>query len=271
MWASAETLGPIGAKKLLASGADEVLVPCIGHLDQAAAKAAAVAGGPATLHVPANRVTSCQAAVDLLVEHGLQSALVVSGNPGHGRGDFAVYELIRCLRAQGIHVSVGAYPESYFSVTSTRHRAKSARILADKQAAGAQRIITQASFDAQNMAEWRRRIRDQGVELPVQVGLMAPVPRRALRATLRSARAELFRHPRLSAVSRENLDMLYRMLRSRIPDPARFVRAVADTGELGAGDGFHIFTYGADVSDVITTIHGLGHARQRSEGEIAGA
>jgi len=267
MWVSAETLGPGGAQKLLNGGADEVLVPCIGRLEDTAAKAAAVPGGPVTLHVPANRVSNCRAAVEVLVRHGLENALVVSGNPGHGPGDLTVYELINCLRANGVHVSVGAYPESYFSRTGPQHRAKSAGILADKQAAGAQRIITQASFNADNMAQWIRTIRSHGVALPVQVGLMAPVPRRALAATLRSARAEFFRHPRVTALRRENLDMLFRMLRSRIPDPASFVRGVAGDGVLGPEDGFHIFTYGTDVSALMATIHGLGPDHERSESE----
>lgn len=261
MWVSAETLGPSSGRKLLDQGADEVLIPCIGQLEEAAAKASAVPGGPVTLHVPANRVPDCRSAGEMLAAYGIGSALVVSGNPGHGRGGQTVYDLIACLRAHGIHVSVGAYPESYFSVTSARHRDKSAGILADKQAAGAQRIITQASFNARNMAAWRETIRNHGVELPVQVGVMVPVPRRALAATLRAARAELFRHPRIAALRRENLDMLYRMLRSRIPDPKRFVAAVADSGTLGPADGFHVFTYGADVSELMDRLHHLRRSR----------
>jgi hypothetical protein len=264
MWVSAESLGPGGARRLLHGGTDEVLIPCIGHLEEAAARAASVPGGPVTLHVPANRVADCEAAVEVLVRHGLESALVVSGNPGHGPADPTVYQLIACLRANGIHVSVGAYPESWFSRTGPRHRMESAGILADKEVAGAQRIVTQASFNADNMAQWIWTIRSHGVDLPVQVGLMAPVPRRALAATLRSARAELFRHPRGKALSRENLDMVFRMLRSRIPDPARFLRAVVRADVLRPADGMHVFTYGRDIADLIATIHAL--QRNRAHG-----
>lgn len=267
MWVSAEALGAGGARRLLNGGADEVLIPCIGRLEDAVARAAAVPGGPVTLHLPANRVSDCEAAVEVLVRHGLKSALVVSGNPGHGPADLTVYQLIACLRANGIQVSVGAYPESWFSRSGPRHRMKSAGILADKEAAGAQRIITQASFNADNMAQWIRTIRSHGVDLPVQVGLMAPVPRRALAATLRSARAEFFRHPRVKALSRENLDMVFRMLRSRIPDPARFVRAVVGADVLGPADGMHIFTYGSDITALMTTIRALHRDRARGENE----
>jgi len=261
MRASAETLGPAGARTLHAAGADEVLMPCIGQLEEAASRARRVASGPVTLHVPANRVGRPEDALALLQHHGIDSALVVSGNPGHGRGDLTIYELIPYLRDHGIHVSVGAYPENYFATTSVAHRARSAGIVVDKQAAGAQRIITQASFSRENMRLWLEVVRSRGVTLPIHVGVMAPVPRRALAAVLRSARAEIFSHPRLQALRRENLDLLLRMLRSRIPDPVRFIREVGSLPEMRAEDGFHVFTHGADVRELIAAIHGVGRQR----------
>jgi len=250
MRVSAEALGPKNARELFTEGADEVLMPCIDRLEDAAAKAARV-DGPVTLHTPANRVGDPDAAVDLLLGYGIESLLVVSGNPGHGHGPRTLHELIPRFRARGLHVSVGAYPEDYFARTSARHRAHSAEVLVAKQAAGAQRIVTQACFKPDNAHEWLSVIRSRGVALPVQVGVMAPIPRRTLASVLKATRSEFLRHPRVEAFSRQNLDLLYRMVRSMIPDPQRFMRALAARGGLGPGDGFHLFAYGTDVRRLI--------------------
>ena len=250
MGVSAEALGPKNAHELFAEGADEVLMPCLDRLEDAAARAARVEG-PVTLHTPANRVRDPDAAVDLLRGHGIRRLLVVSGNPGHGHGPRTIHELIPHFRSRGLHVSVGAYPEDYFTLTSARHRTHSADVLVDKQAAGAQRIITQACFKPDNAHEWLTTIRSRGVELPVHVGVMAPIPRRTLASVLDSTRSEFLRHPRLETFSRQNLDLFYRMVRSMIPHPQRFMRTLAARGGLGPEDGFHLFAYGTDVHELI--------------------
>lgn len=270
MQVSAEALGPGGAGELFEAGADEVLMPCIGSLEDAAARAARVTGGPVTLHVPANRVAGHGHAADLLLQHGITRALVVSGNPGHGRGDVTIYQLIPHLRAHGIHVSVGAYPETYFSATGARHRARSAGILVDKQAVGAQRVITQASFSVSNMRRWLQIVRSRGVTVPIHVGVMAPVPRNTLRATMANARAEIFTHPRARAASKEDLDLLFRMLRSKMPNPIHFITAVGELNEMQPTDGFHIFSYGADVRRMAAAARAAG-TRTPADGETAGS
>jgi 5,10-methylenetetrahydrofolate reductase len=244
---SAEALGPKNARELLETGADEVLMPCIGSFEDAAAKAGRV-DGPVAVHLPANRVDGPEAALEVLREHGVERALVVSGNPGHGRGTRTIYELIPFLREAGIHVSVGAYPEDYFSTTSRTHRSKSASILVDKQAAGAQRILTQASFSTSNMRKWLAVVRSRGVALPIHVGVMGQVPRKTLGKILRNARAEILSHPRMTLTNKPDLDLLFRMLRSLMPDPQEFIETVAGLDQMGSEDGFHIFAYGGDAT-----------------------
>src|SRR5699024_11977283 len=157
-----------------------------------------------TVHVPANRVTDPERTVERLRQAGITRVLAVSGNPGHGRGTRTLYELITFFREHGLHVSVGAYPETYFRTTSDHHRAKSVSILVDKQAAGAQRVMTQAGFSVDNMKKWRALLRAGGVTLPVHVGVMPPVPGHTLEAVMRDARAELFTHPRTQAMNEAN-------------------------------------------------------------------
>lgn len=247
---SAEALGPKSGRNLLGAGVDEVLMPCIDTFEEAVGRAAAVEG-PVTVHAPANRVGDPQDAVKLLAHKGLDRVLAVSGNPGHGNGAHGLDEMIGVFRANDIHVSVGAYPEDYFTRTSESHRRKSASILLRKQSAGAQRIITQASFDVRNMCRWGEAVRQAGVTLPIHVGVMAEVPRKALAAVLRNARAELLHERSLRAMNRANLDLIFRMLRSRLPDPTGFIERVAACDWLGADDGFHLFAYGAGVGPLI--------------------
>lgn len=258
MQVSAEGLGPKSARELFAAGADEVLMPCIGTVDDAIDKAARV-DGAVTVHVPANRVTNPQHTLECLREADITRVLAVSGNPGHGRGTRTLYELIALFRSHGLHVSVGAYPETYFRTTSDSHRAKSASILVDKQAAGAQRVMTQASFGVDNMHKWLAMLRSSGVTLPVHVGVMPPVPGHTLEAVMREARAELFTHPRTQAMRKSNLDMLFRMLWSHVPtSPEQFITEVGQLGDMGCADGFHVFGYGADVSRLIAAGHAAG-------------
>jgi len=254
MEVSAEALGGKSARRLLAAGTDEVLIPCIGQVDDAIDKAARI-DGPVTVHTPANRIDDPDRVLELLHARGLERVLLVSGNPGHGRGTRTIYELIPYFRRQGIHVSVGAYPEDYFTRTSRAHRAKSAGILVDKQAVGAQRIITQASFSTSNIKAWLQVVRSRGVALPIHVGVMARVPRKTLASFMRQARAEIFSHPRLQAANKPNMDLFFRMLRSTMPRPERFVATVRDLDEMGPSDGIHIFSYGADVSALIAAAH----------------
>lgn len=256
MRVSAEALGSKSGDRLLAAGADEILMPCVGALDVAIDRAAQVPG-PVTVHTPANRVDDVERVVERLQANGIRRVLLVSGNPGHGRNLHGVHDLIPQFRRHGIEVSVGAYPEDYFTITNRAHREKSAEILAGKQAAGAQRIVTQASFSVGNMRKWLQTVRGRDVMLPVHVGVMVRVPRRAFAAVLRNARAEVLSHPRIQAANKASLDLFFRMLRSRLPDPAAFVREVGALDELRPGDGFHVFSYGADASRLIAAAHSV--------------
>src|SRR5699024_10591365 len=257
MHVSAEALGSKSARELLQAGADEVLMPCINSLEEAIDKAAR-SGGHVTVHTPANRVADRDKTCEQLRAAGVSSVLVVSGNPGHGTNIPALGELIHFFREQGFHVSVGAYPEAYFRRTSAHHRARSATTLLGKQSAGARRVITQASFSAENMRKWLATVRPRGLRLPVQVGVMQQVPGRMLAKVADNARAEIFAEPGMQAFSKENMDMLFRMLWSHVPHPEDFITEVGALVQMDHRDGFHLFGDGADVSDLIATARSAG-------------
>lgn len=250
MTISAEAAGPLEAERLRALGVGEIFIPCLGSLEHALELAARVPA-PVTLHVPANRLKDTDAALSALDAGGIRRVLLVSGNPGHGPVHRDLLELIECSRRRGLHVSVGAYPEDYFLRASAAHRKESARGLLEKQAAGAQRIVTQASFDAANAAAWLRLLRDRGLRLPVQLGIMPPVrPRVLARLVAHRLPGRHHGHPRLP-ITRADLDLLARILRSWVSRPSVFARRVADSGALGPGDGLHLFPFGGDAGALV--------------------
>jgi methylenetetrahydrofolate reductase (NADPH) len=247
-----EALGPKSARQLLDAGAGEVMIPCIGDLDSALERAARVPG-PVTLHVPANRVADPADTATRLRQRGIRRVLAVSGNPGVGPGGVGVGvgEMIEALAGAGLHVSVGAYPENWFSIPgSARRRARSAAILADKQAAGARRIVTQAGFDPRSAIRWLETIRAAGIEVPVHVGVMPALPwQRVRRLAARAARDLLSRGA--TSLSRPDADLLMRLLRAPVSRPRRYVHEIGTAGVLKPGDSFHVFAQGVEAGELL--------------------
>ena len=259
MQVSVEALGPKGGRKLLDNGAQEIFVPCIGQIHESVERAARI-GGPVTVHTPVNRIADADETLALLTTNGIGNVLMVSGNPGHGVRRYGFEELIPRFREAGLHVSVGAYPEDHFVRTGARHRARQIAILRDKYAAGADRIVTQACFRADNALQWLDELRAADVPLPVHLGVSARIPPKTLRMMLREAVKQARSAPVAFVRNKPNLDLLVRMLWSRFFAPAGFVDSIQD-GRSGHGpEGFHIFSYGADVMPILEAARRFGVA-----------
>lgn len=259
MQVSVEALGPKGGRKLLESGAQEIFVPCIGQIHEAVARAAKI-GDAATVHTPLNRITDADETLRLLGDNGIRNVLMVSGNPGHGERRYGFDDLIPRFREAGIHVSVGAYPEDHFVRTGARHRARQIGILQDKQALGADRIVTQACFRTSNALQWLDELRAADVALPVHLGVSARIPNKTLKMMMTQALKEARHAPIAWLNNKPNLDLLVRMVWSRFFASAGFVEAI-QAGRSGHGpEGFHIFSYGADVLPIIEAARSFGVA-----------
>jgi hypothetical protein len=257
MQVSAEALGPKGGRKLLDNGASEIFVPCIGQIHEAVERAARI-DGPTVVHTPRNRIADADETLALLADNGLDRVLLVSGNPGHGAARYGFDELIPRFKEAGLHVSVGAYPEDFFTATSARQRREQIRILADKQAAGADRVVTQAAFKPDNALRWIEALRAADVWLPVHLGVSARIPPKMLKAMMREAVKQARSAPMAWVRNKPNLDLSVRMLRSRWFDPVAFVDAIQD-GRTGCGpEGVHVFSYGTDISAIVEAAHRFG-------------
>lgn len=110
---------------------------------------------------------------------GIENVLALRGDPAGGLGtawvrhpdglDHAV-ELVELLRERGeFCVGVAAFPEGHPESTSLDH---DARVLADKQRAGAEFAITQFFFRSADWFRLRDRAAAAGCDMPIIPGIM---------------------------------------------------------------------------------------------------
>jgi methylenetetrahydrofolate reductase (NADH) len=128
-------------------------------------------------------------------EAGVRRVLVIGGDHGAPAGPFhAALEVIESglLQARGIvEIGIAGYPDGHPRLAAIElDRALAAKIEAAAQTGLAVHIVTQFGFSAAPILAWIARLRDQGVDHKVRVGLAGP-------ATL----AELLRYARICGVT----------------------------------------------------------------------
>ena len=178
------------------------------------------------------------AIVERLAAAGIDQAFVVGGDasppagPYHEAGD--LLDELAGLDHPFTRIGIGGYPEGHPLIADD----KLLEALARKQPYAAY-VVTQLCFDAGVLAAWVQTIREQGIDLPVVVGLPGVVERRRLAAiSLQTGVGASLRY------LRKNRSQLSALLRSRHYDPTKLTRAVA--GRLRDEDldaGAHLFTF----------------------------
>jgi methylenetetrahydrofolate reductase (NADPH) len=166
--------------------------PLAVQIDTAARLAAA--GYEPVPHIAARRFTS-GSELDrhlgrLGDEAGVRRVLVVGGDLAAPEGPFfAAIEVIESglLQSRGIvEVGIAAYPEGHPRLGATElDRALAAKVEAAAETGLAVHIVTQFGFSASAILSWLARLRDQGIDLPVRIGLAGPT---TLTGLLRYAR-----------------------------------------------------------------------------------
>jgi methylenetetrahydrofolate reductase (NADPH) len=121
---------------------------------------------------------------------GVRRVLVVGGDFTTPTGSFhAAIEVIESglLHARGItEVGIAGYPDGHPRLNVIElDRALAAKIEAAAATGLAVHIVTQFGFSAPHILNWIRRLRDQGIDLPVRIGLSGPA---TLTGLLRYAR-----------------------------------------------------------------------------------
>jgi methylenetetrahydrofolate reductase (NADPH) len=154
----------------------------------------AAAGFEPVPHIAARRFSS-GAELDrhlgrLCDDAGVRRVLVIGGDIAAPAGPFfAAIEVIESglLQSRGIvEVGIAAYPDGHPRLGATElDRALAAKVEAAAETGLAAHIVTQFGFSAPAILNWIGRLRDQGIDLPVRIGLAGPT---TLSGLLRYAR-----------------------------------------------------------------------------------
>jgi methylenetetrahydrofolate reductase (NADPH) len=141
-------------------------------------------GFRASPHIVARRLPSEQAlkeALRQLSDAGVEQALLVAGDLDRPLGKFtSTLEVMDTglLETSGIkRIGVAGHPEGHKSIGAAAMLAA----LRYKQAFGARtgikvHIVTQFGFNPEAVCAWDRRMTEQGIALPVHVGIAGPTP-----------------------------------------------------------------------------------------------
>lgn len=126
----------------------------------------------------------------LTEEAGVRRLLVIGGDRAEPAGFFHhAIEAIDSglMQTRGIvEIGLAGYPDGHGRISEIElARALAAKIEAAEQTGLAVHIVTQFAFAAEPIAAWIRRLRDDGIEHPVRIGLAGPA---SLSTLLRFAR-----------------------------------------------------------------------------------
>jgi len=128
-------------------------------------------------HISARLVSSTEeldSIVSRLKAAEINRIFIVAGDPEEPVGEFNdTLDLFRALKSLGHHfddIGIGGYPEGHDSFPDSDID-QALREKSDYT----DRIITQMCFNADTITEWGTRIKNEGVELPVYVGMPGPI------------------------------------------------------------------------------------------------
>lgn len=169
----------------------------------------------------------------------IRSVFVVGGDAAEAAGEFEdAVGLLRALHELDhgfTDIGIGGYPEGHAFIS----RPELARSLKEK-AEFATYIATQICFDAPTIIDWARRVKADGVELPIRVGMPGAVTRqKLLRISLASGVGDSVKF------LKKQQSMFWRFFVPGGYSPSKLVKGLGPA--LGSPDnnisGFHIFTF----------------------------
>jgi methylenetetrahydrofolate reductase (NADPH) len=177
--------------------------------------------------------------LERLRESGIREVFVVAGDPDEPAGKFAGADELLPVMAEIGHdfeeVGITGYPESHPVISDE----VTIEAMYDK-APHATYIVSQICFDPKVTADWVRRVRRRGVELPIYVGMPGSVSRQKL--------MRISRNIGLGESARFLKKQCSRLLRMFLPggySPERLIRglipSLADPENKVLG--FHIYTF----------------------------
>ena len=169
----------------------------------------------------------------------IESIFVPGGDRPEPIGEFNnAYDLLKALQKSGHNIKnigIAAHPEGHPDVNE-----KILMEALEKKKNLADYIVTQMCFDANILGDWLVRINQQGVHLPVWVGLPGAIERgRLLRTSLRIGVGNSLRF------LRKKSQVAAELMKSSIYNPDKLVTSISEYKDIANTNlaGYHIFCF----------------------------
>ena len=169
----------------------------------------------------------------------IKNIFVPGGDRPEPMGEFNnAYDLLKALQKSGHNIKkigIAAHPEGHPDINE--------KILMEalaKKKDLADYIVTQMCFDANILGDWLVRIKQQGVHLPVWVGLPGVIERgRLLRTSLRIGVGDSLRF------LRKKSQVAAELMKSSIYNPDKLVTSISEYKNIADTNlaGYHIFCF----------------------------
>lgn len=203
-------------------------------------------------HVSARRIASEEELDGYLTElaklDACEELFIVAGDPDTPDGPYDdALAIIRSglLEKHGVrHVGVGGYPEGHPKISDD----KLWQALRDKHAALAERgigmsVLTQFGFKPEPVFDWLRRLRAEGIDAPVRLGVPGP----ASAATLMRFAARCGVSASTSVLSKYGLS-LTKLMQPTGPDKYVLALAKGMRSDIYGDVGLHFYPFGGLVA-----------------------
>ena len=169
----------------------------------------------------------------------VESIFVPGGDRPEPIGEFNnAYDLLKALQKSGHNIKnigIAAHPEGHPDVNE-----KILMEALEKKKDLADYIVTQMCFDANILGDWLIQINQQGVHLPVWVGLPGVIERgRLLRTSLRIGVGDSLRF------LRKKSQVAAELMKSSIYNPDKLVTSISEYKDIADTNlaGYHIFCF----------------------------
>ena len=193
-------------------------------------------------HISAKSVSGekhLETIIKKLDELSIESVFVPGGDRPEPLGEFNnAYDLLKALQKSGHNlkkIGIAAHPEGHPDISN-----KILMEALEKKKGLADYIVTQMCFDANILGDWLVQINQQGIHLPVWVGLPGVIERGPLlRTSLRIGVGDSLRFlKKKSKVATE-------LMKSSIYNPEKLVTSISEYKDIADSNlaGYHIFCF----------------------------
>jgi methylenetetrahydrofolate reductase (NADPH) len=169
----------------------------------------------------------------------IESIFVPGGDRPEPIGEFNnAYDLLKALQKSGHNIKnigIAAHPEGHPDVNE-----KILMEALEKKKDLADYIVTQMCFDANILGDWLIRINQQGVDLPVWIGLPGVIERgRLLRTSLRIGVGDSLNF------LRKKSQVAAELMKSSIYNPDKLITSISEYKDIAYTNlaGYHIFCF----------------------------